>query len=258
MYEQIVERTLARRREADQGVMSLFSDLGGGGEPVFDDARVPIGEGEFDKAEKLAFEKEMLGLYVSDHPLLGVEAALARHAEATIGELREQGAAGGEARWVGGVVTGINRKYTKRGELMATFVLEDLVSAIDVWVFPRTMSEVAHLLVADAVVCVKGRLDLRDDEPKLICMDIRRPDLDSGAEALHLEVPLQALSENRVERLKQLLCEHRGSSPVYLHFGTKCIRLTSEFSVDTTNGLLAELRVLLGPSCLWNNTPRSA
>ena len=98
---------------------------------------------------RLAFEKEMLGLYLSDHPLKGVESALARHVDATIAELRE-GGRDGEMRWVGGVVTGVARKYTKRGELMATFVLEDLVSSIEVWVFPRTMTEVAHLLADDS------------------------------------------------------------------------------------------------------------
>jgi DNA polymerase-3 subunit alpha len=249
VFEQIVDRTVARRREADQGVMSLFGDLGGGGEPVFDDARMPIPEQEFAKAVRLAFEKEMLGLYLSDHPLKGVEASLARHSDATIAEVRE-GARDGEMRWVGGVVTGVVRKYTKRGELMATFVLEDLVSSIEVWVFPRTMTEVAHLLADDSIVCVKGRLDLRDEQPKLICMEIKRPELNTRDEPLHVEVPIHALTDERVESLKRLLGEHPGPSPVLLYVGAKCIRLASQWSVDTTRGLLAELRVLFGPACL--------
>ena len=88
-------------------------------------------------------------------------------------------------RWVGGVVTGLARKYTRRGELMATFVLEDLQSSIEVFVFPRTMTEMGYLLADDAVVCVKGRLDLRDDVPKLICSELKRPQLVlDGAEPL--------------------------------------------------------------------------
>jgi DNA polymerase-3 subunit alpha len=249
VFEQIVDRTVARRREADQGVMSLFGDLGGPGQPLFDDARVPIPEQEFAKTVRLAFEKEMLGLYLSDHPLKGVESALARHADATIAETRES-AREGEVRWVGGVVTSVARKYTKRGELMATFTLEDLVSAIEVWVFPRVMTEVAHLLADDAVVCVKGRLDLRDEQPKLVCMEIKRPDLDTRDQPLHVALPLHALTDERVESLKRLLSEHPGPSPVLLYVGAKCIRLASQWSVDTTRGLLAELRVLLGPSCL--------
>ncbi len=177
--DQIVDRTLARRREREQGVMSLFGDSfadgPGGGSPIFDDTRVPVPDTEFDKRQRLVFEKEMLGLYVSDHPLIGVEAALRRHAEVSVRELRDL--AEGDLRWVGGVITGLNRKYTKRGDLMATFTLEDLEAAMEVWVFPRTMTDIGHLLADDAVVCVKGRLDVRDDEPKLICMDLKRPEL---------------------------------------------------------------------------------
>ncbi len=260
VFEQIVDRTLARRREAEQGVMSLFGDLGGGGEAVFDDARVPVPDQEFDKTARLAFEKEMLGLYLSDHPLKGVGGALARHVDTTIAELRDQlqgvdagpgRLRDGEARWVGGVVTGLVRKYTKRGDLMATFTLEDLESAIEVWVFPRTMVEVGHLLADDAVVCLKGRLDLRDEQPKLICVELRKPDLNPAESApLHLALPIHALTDERVASLKRLLTDHPGPAPVLLHVGAKCIRLASEFSVDTTRGLLAELRVLLGPSCL--------
>jgi DNA polymerase-3 subunit alpha len=247
VFEQIVDRTLSRRREADQGVMSLFGELGG--EAVFDDARVPIPEREFDKATRLAFEKEMLGLYLSDHPLKGVEPALARHVDGAIADLRE-GVREGEIRCVGGVVTGLNRKYTKRGELMATFTLEDLVSAIEVWVFPRTMTEVAHLLADDAILCVKGRLDLREEQPKLICMEIKKPELNVVDEPLHVELPIHALTDERVESLKRLLSEHPGPSPVLLHVGAKSIRLASQWRVDTSRGLLAELRVLLGPTCL--------
>jgi DNA polymerase III subunit alpha len=261
VFEQIVDRTLARRREAEQWVMSLFGDLGGTGEAIFDDARVPIPDQEFDKTTRLAFEKEMLGLYLSDHPLKGLEGALSRHVDTTIVELWEQAQAGdlegggrgrdGEVRWVGGVITGLVRKYTKRGDLMATFVLEDLVSNMEVWVFPRTMTEVGYLLADDAVVCVKGRLDLREEQPKLVCMEVKRPELHAtGIDPLHLALPLHALTDDRVDSLKRLLAEHPGSSPVMLHVGAKCIRLASQFSVDTTRGLLAELRVLLGPSCL--------
>jgi DNA polymerase III subunit alpha len=273
-FEQIVERTLARRREQEQGVMSLFGDFGAPTEGGFDDARVPIDDREFDKTTRLAFEKEMLGLYISDHPLLGVEAALARHAEVTVTELRDgaansvaagmgdaagTGGFGGGAQWVGGVVTGVVRKYTRRGELMATFTLEDLTSGIEVWVFPKTMLEVGHLLVDDAVVCVKGRLDTKEETPKLICMELRRPELTvEGAETLHLDLPLQALNDERVAALKAVLGEHPGHSPVFLHVGSKCIRLSAEFNVDTTKGLLAELRVLLGEGCRWNRDARTA
>ncbi|MHB1929221.1 MAG: DNA polymerase III subunit alpha [Acidimicrobiales bacterium] len=263
VFDQIVDRTVARRREQDQGVMSLFGDLGSGdGDGGFDDARVPIPAVEFDKGQRLTFEKEMLGLYISDHPLLGLEAALGRHVDTTINDLRDEAAASGmdrgEPRWVGGVITALARKYTKRGELMATFVLEDLQSAIEVWVFPRTMTDVGHLLADDTVVCVKGRLDTRDDQPKLVCMELKRPELVAGPQPLHLQLPVHALTQDRVDKLKKVLGDHPGESPVVLHVGTKCIRLDAAWGVQASTGLLGELRVLLGPACLWNGGSASA
>ena len=259
VFEQIIDRTLARRREQELGVLSLFGDLGDQDQPVFDDARVPVPDAEFEKMQRLAFEKEMLGLYVSDHPLLGAESALRRHADTTVAELRASldappagGAAfGGELRWVGGVITSLVRKYTKKGELMATFMLEDLEAAMEVWVFPRTMIEVAHLLADDAVVCVKGRLDQRDDQPKLICMELKRPELVlDGGPPVRVNLPAAGLSDGLVDQLKVLLLNHPGNSPVYLHVGTKVLRLSDQFNVDASRGLIAELRVLLGPNGL--------
>ncbi|CAA9210655.1 MAG: DNA polymerase III alpha subunit [uncultured Acidimicrobiales bacterium] len=257
VFEQVVDRTLQQRKEADQGIMSLFGELDvtGGG---FDDTRVPIPDVEFDKKGRLAHEKEMLGLYLSDHPLLGCEGALKRATDCTIAELREQapadgadGGRGGDSRWVGGVVTGLTRKFTRKGEPMATFCLEDLQSAIQVLVFPRTMNDVGHLLVDDAVLCVKGRLDTRDDEPSMVCLEIRVPDLVlDGGPPLRVRVPAGQLSEDGVDRLKALLLEHPGESAVYLHVDTLVLRLPAGFAVDLGGSLLGELRVLFGPDCL--------
>jgi len=248
VYEQIIDRTLARRRERDAGVLSLFDDLGGGEEPSFDDARIPIPAVEFDKHQRLAFEKEMLGLYLSDHPLMGVEAALRRATDGTIAELRE--GREGETRLVGGVVTNLARKYTKKGDLMATFVLEDLQSAINAWVFPRTMLEFGSLLADDAVIVVKGRLDQRDDEVKLVVLDVRRPELGGDQSPLEVAVPMAALSDRVVEALKDVLTTHPGPRPVLLHLGSKRLRLADTFRVDTSNGLHADLRRLLGVDCI--------
>src|SRR5437763_14644964 len=191
----------------------------------------------------------MLGLYVSDHPLLGAEAKLRRQTETTVADLREAGDGGG-VKWLGGVVTALVRKYTKKGELMATFVHEDLQSAIEVWVFPRTMQEYGHLLADDAIVCVKGRIDTRDEEPKLVCMELKP--YEPGKEAAELEVvlPLYAMTDDTMDALKRLLVEHPGESQVFVRLGDKRLRLPDEFNVDASNGLCAELRVLLGADCL--------
>lgn len=248
VFEQIVDRTLTKRREEDQGVMSLFGATADT-PAIYDDVRVPIPDVEFDKMLRLAFEKEMLGLYVSDHPLLGAQTALQRHADTTVSELREL--RDGEIRTVGGVVTNFVSKYTKRGELMGTFTLEDLQSTIDVWLFPRTMQEWGALLSNDAIVCVRGRLDMREETPKFICMDIKRPELVlDGGPPVRLEIPVSQMSDSLMEKLKQLLLEHPGDSNVFLHSDGSVLLLPEEFNVNARNGLLAELRVLLGPACL--------
>src|SRR5690606_22201964 len=157
-FEQILDSTIERRRERDRGVMSLFgdwSDDAGGDSSAFDE-RLPIPEIEFDKGDKLKAEKEMLGLYVSDHPLFGVEAALKRKVEHSLAELETMD--DGAQVTVGGVITGLARKFTKKGDQMAVFVLEDLEASIEVTVFPRTLAEQGHKLEDDVIVSVKGRL----------------------------------------------------------------------------------------------------
>jgi len=250
VFEQIVDATLARRREKELGIMNLFGDMeaADGAGPIHDE-RVPIPDDEFDKSQRLAFEKEMLGLYVSDHPLMGVEGALARHTDCSINGLREL--RDGETRWVGGVVTALQRKYTKRGELMATFVLEDLEAAMEVMVFPRTMHEYGPLLDDDAIVCVKGRVDLREEPAKIICLELKRPELVADENtSLHVNLPANRVTGSLIEDLKKVLLEHTGQVPVFLHLGQKILRLPDHFNVATDNGLLAELRVLLGPNGL--------
>ncbi len=245
VFEQIVDAAVARRRERDQGVMSLFGDAGDGDNGVFDD-RVEIPEQRFDKKTKLAFEKEMLGLYVSDHPLMGAEEALSRRTDAQVDELSEL--TDGTTRMVGGVVTNLARKYTKKGDLMAVFTLEDLRSAVEVMVFPKTMTAIGHLLADDAVVLVRGKVDKRDDTPKLIALDVQPFDgVIDGAPPLRVQVRDERLDEQRLARLKALLLEFPGESRVFVHLGERhVLRLPVRYCVEVGTPLVSELRVLLG------------
>jgi DNA polymerase-3 subunit alpha len=243
VFDQIVESTLARRREHDMGVMSLFGEATDG--PAFDE-RVVVPEVEFDKKERLAHEKEMLGLYVSDHPLLGAERALRRRSDCSIAEVVELEE--GSRRTVGGVITGLQKKWTKRGDLMAVFTLEDLQGSIEVMVFPKTMASIGHLLADDAVVLLTARLDARDDTPKLIATDVElfEPMVD-GAPPLRLQVSPARLTDGVIEQLKSLLAEHPGDSEVFVHLGRRqVLRLSDDYFVSLGGGLVAELRVLLG------------
>ncbi|MFZ0251379.1 MAG: DNA polymerase III subunit alpha [Acidimicrobiales bacterium] len=254
VLESIVDRTLERRKEQDLGITSLFAafedeqaDPGWGG------VKVTIPDTEFDKAQRLAFEKEMLGLYVSDHPLMGYEAAMARHTDCTLSDMREDDTAVGDrapVRSVGGVVTELKRSYTKKGDLMARFVLEDLQAAMEVFVFPKTMAEYGALIENDAILVVRGRLDTREEEPKIVCMEVSRPILERGQENLHITLPLGVLTDAKVDGLKDVLSGHPGQSPVLLHVGAKVLQLPPEFNVDCRNGLVGELKRLLGQSAV--------
>ncbi|MBA3286623.1 MAG: DNA polymerase III subunit alpha [Acidimicrobiia bacterium] len=249
VFEHITDTTVTRRREHERGVMSLFGDWAdddaGDPTPSYDE-RLAIPPTEFEKTDKLRFEKEMLGLYVSDHPLFGVEAALRRKVAQGIGELAEldDGAQVG----IGGVVTGMTRKFTKRGDQMGVFVLEDLEATVEVTLFPRVLLEHGHKLVDDAIVAIRGRLDKRDDtRVGVICQGVEvLAGLESGpAPPLRLRLPPTALDELKIQRLKRILRDHPGDSIVMVDLGTQVLRLSDEFRVDVDRAV-GELRVAFG------------
>jgi len=244
VHEELISLTVSRRREHDMGVLSLFGDSEGG--PVFDE-RPEIPDIEFEKAQKLTFEKEMLGLYVSDHPLKGYENALARKTDSKIIELRELEDGGFVT--AGGVVTNLSKRWTRRGDLMATFDLEDLSSSIEVMVFPKSMTEHGHKLLDDSVLLVKGRLDSREDSPKLICSELETFETSSAdlGQSIQVALPLEKVNEHTISEIKQLLSNYPGDVNVFFRLGDRqLLRLTDDFSVDPSNGLIAELRILLG------------
>jgi DNA polymerase-3 subunit alpha len=243
VFEQIVDQTVARRKEHDMGVMSLFGDTVDG--PSFDErARIP--DVEFDKKERLAFEKEMLGLYVSDHPLLGAEKMLRRKSESSIAELEDL--EDGTRRTVGGVITSLVRKWTRKGDLMAVFTLEDLQGSIEVMVFPKTMAAIGHLLAEDAVVLVGARLDRRDDTPKLIATDLELFEpMAEGPPPLRLHLNPLRVDDAMVNRLKELFGDFPGDSEVHILLGERqVLHLSDDFLVSLHGGLVGELRALLG------------
>jgi DNA polymerase-3 subunit alpha len=247
-FEQIIDVTIERRRERDRGVMSLFGDWDEGASATAGfDERCPIPDIEFDKGDRLRAEKEMLGLYVSDHPLFGVETALKRKVDNSIAELDDLD--DGAQVLVGGVVTGLARKFTKRGDQMAVFVLEDLEAAIEVTVFPRMLQEQGHKLEDDTIVAVKGRLDKRDESRfGLIAQDIQvlAGLAENAAASLRLALPSHALDELRIQRLKRILRDHPGDSVVLIELGRgKVLRLSDEFRVDIDRAV-GELRMAFG------------
>jgi DNA polymerase-3 subunit alpha len=242
VYEQIIDLSVQRRREHDMGVMSLFGDLDDG--PSFDE-RPSIPDVEFEKMPKLANEKEMLGLYISGHPLLGFEKHIARKVDCSVAGLSET--PDGAIVKVGGVITNLQRKWTRKGDLMAVFDLEDLEGSVEVMVFPRTMQEHGPKLVDDAIVLVRGRTE-NDDLPKLFAQDIEIVEDLSDNSPVRVKIPIEHQLPGRIADLKSILAAHPGESPVELHLSERqVLRLPDDYAVNNANGVIAELRVLLGP-----------
>jgi DNA polymerase-3 subunit alpha len=243
----LLDATVSRRRAEDMGQYSLF----GGLESAVEEAPIAFSSEDWDKKVRLGFEKEMLGLYVSDHPLLGIEGALARLCTTTIPGLWEQE---DKARvTIGGIVGAVTTRYTKSGEPMHFFSFEDLQGSTEVVCFPRTVAEYGPLVREDAVLLVTGRVDHRGDEVKFIAQELREPSI-SDEQTVSLRVPATRLSRGMVDRLKAALGNHPGDAPVYLHMTSdgseKVIRLGDEHRVEPRSALYAELRELLGPTAV--------
>ena len=249
--EQIVDQISNRRKEADMGIQTLFGELDANTDGF--DEKIEIPDAEVDQKTMLAWEKEMLGLYVSSHPLYGVEASLRQATDCSIADAPNQPQRddGKDAfLTLGGVVSNLQRKFTRAGDAMAVFELEDLQSSIEVTVFPRTMSEHGHQLDDDAVLLVGGRIDNRDDEPKFLANRLTYFEPKSGPSELRLTIPSHQVSDKLVTDLKTLLSEHPGDTAVFLHLGKQTVRLPDNFRVNPANGLAGELRVLLGPEAV--------
>jgi DNA polymerase-3 subunit alpha len=194
----------------------------------------------------------MLGLYVSDHPLLGLGGALAAavtHSILDLWDVVDQSQV-----TAGGIVTGLTRRYTKNGEPMLFFRLEDMEAGIEVACFPKLVAEAGPLIREDAVITVSGRLDHRGDSVKLVAAQVREL---RAIPAVRIVVDSVALSQQAIERLKGVLSNHPGPTEVHLHISTDTagriptvVRLGDDYRVETTGSLLAEIRELFGPRAL--------
>ena len=268
-FEGIVESAMARKRDQSQGAMSLFEESP---EAAGDaDLAVAIPDLEYGRKEKLAAEREMLGLYVSDHPLFGLERLLQELSTGSIpsvlaaapggaggGGLGGSGGHGGpppKTVSLAGIFTGKQKKFTKKGEPYVTGALEDLEGGVEVMIFPAVFSACAELLEEDAVLCIRGRLD-SSDTPKLIATEVTAPDVSEATGApVVLEVAPQQCTPEVVTELQRLLADHRGVVPVHLrlrgqHGRATTMRLPDHLCVTRSTGLYAELKRVLGPDAV--------
>ncbi|MDI9628738.1 MAG: DNA polymerase III subunit alpha [Acidobacteriota bacterium] len=256
IYENAVDQVVEIKRNEEHGQDSLLGGFGlEPGQAAGNHEPIPEVD-DWDKRTRLAFEREMLGLYVSDHPLNGLEHVLSAERTTTIAGLSERGeGAGGSTQLICGLITQVQRRQTKQGNIWASVVVEDLDAAINVSVFPRVYEQVANELLPDSVVRVKGRVNVRDEVVELHADTVTSLDVSSNdARPVVIQLKAARCTPGVVERLRTVLSAHPGGTEVRLKLlsaeRTTTFQLADELRVQPSQPLIADLKALLGPSCL--------
>ncbi|MGH3745571.1 MAG: OB-fold nucleic acid binding domain-containing protein, partial [Mycobacteriales bacterium] len=264
VHAEAIDACIGVKKAEAVGQYDLFAGFGDDDGDGGDGGRTPeetvlpplsIGADEWDKTLKLAYEREMLGLYVSDHPLAGLEHVLAGASDHGVVALSSDAVAEGALVTVGGLLTNVQRRVTKQGAPWASATLEDLDGGVEVFFFPNTYATLATQVAEDAVVLVRGRVDRREEATRLIAMDLSVPDLSSGGARGPLAVAVASArcTPPLVARLKDVLGAHPGTTDVHLHLTngsrTTVLRLDDGLRVAASPSLMADLKELLGPSC---------
>ncbi|MDY5585421.1 MAG: DNA polymerase III subunit alpha [Arcanobacterium sp.] len=252
IYEEAIDAVIPLKKNEAAGQFDLFGDLGGEVSGGFDVTVPDIAE--WDKKQKLSFERDMVGLYISDHPLSGLERFFGQSDYTPIVSLvgdSENLTDGAEVVVAGLVSQVIHKTSRKNGQAWATVVLEDLTGSMEVNFFPNTFKDVYNLLEADNMVVIQGRISIRDGQVQLSGRDVKIPTI-----TLDNDLPLQIqLDERRctpalTADLARVLREYPGSSEVRLHLigkeKTTILELGPTFRVSPGQSLYSDLKVLLG------------
>jgi DNA polymerase-3 subunit alpha len=255
IHEQAVDQYVDIKRNEAIGQDSLFGGLDDDSSGFGVAIAIPD-LAEWDKQTLLAHERDMLGLYVSDHPLLGLEHVLSSVADCTIGGLlADEERPDGSTVTICGLITSVQRKITKRGDPWAMVTVEDLEGAIEVLLFPSAYLLASPLLQEDAVVTVKGRLSRSKEQLELHGLEVSAPDVsDVSTRALEIALPSTRCTPPVIDQLKEVLRTHPGMTEVRLLLrgreATKVLRLDDRLRVTASPSLMADLKQVLGPGCV--------
>ncbi|GIG23147.1 DNA-directed DNA polymerase [Cellulomonas chitinilytica] len=256
VHEQAVDSVIGVKRKEAEGQFDLFADLMGGDDdgPGF---AVTIPDlPDWDKKQRLAFEREMLGLYVSDHPLSGIEHVLAAAADVSIATLlADEARPDGSTVVIAGLVTSLQRKMSKQGNPWAAVTIEDMEGSVEIMFFGETYLAYSTVLAEDAVVVVRGRVRRRDETMQLQAMEVSLPDVSQAADApVVVSMAVARCTPPVVERLREVLSTHPGVTEVHLRLTSPgratVMRLGDGLRVGRSPSLFGDLKALLGPSCL--------
>ncbi|HEX5384827.1 MAG TPA: DNA polymerase III subunit alpha, partial [Propionibacteriaceae bacterium] len=252
IYEAAVDAVLDLKRNEANGQDDLFGELAET-DPVLTGSVPDLPD--WDKRTKLAFEREMLGLYVSDHPLQGLEHILAAERDIGIGELLSDDGPRESTVTIAGMITNITRKTTRRGDIWAVITIEDLEASIEVLLFPRAYEMVSTVLATDTVVKIKGKVKVEDDVVSLNASELSLPDITHAPSGpVVISLPATRCTPQVVQQLRDVLASHPGLTEVRLRLRsadkTTVMKLDERLRVTPSAPLMADLKALLGPSCL--------
>ena len=262
IHEDAVDAVISTKKAADKGQFDLFAgfgDSGGDSGGVDNFFAVQVPDEEWERKHELALEREMLGLYVSGHPLDGYEEAIAAQTDTELttilgGELKH-----GAEVVIGGIISSVDRRFSKKdGSPWAIVTVEDHNGAsVELLVFNKLYALVSPQLVADNIILAKAHISIRDDRMSLFCDDLKTPDLGPGNGAglpLRLTMRTDQCTMPTIAKLKQVLVANSGDSDVYLKLvdgdESTLMILGDHLRVTRSASLMGDLKAAMGPGIL--------
>ncbi len=252
VHEDAVESAVSLKRNEANGQVDLFAGMF-----EFDEVHEGVPDRpEWAKRDKLAFEREMLGLYVSDHPLAGLELQLAKHASTSIADLiASESTQDGDTVTIAGLVTSVQHRTAKNsGNQYGMIQVEDFGGEMTVMFMGKAYQEFSPALTGDSIVVIRGRVSMRDDGMNLHAFNLFTPDLGQslGSGPLVISLPDQRATTDTVKALNDVLIRHAGQNEVRLRLikGQTARVFEVPYPVSVSADLYGELKGLLGPNCL--------
>ncbi|MDO8603358.1 MAG: DNA polymerase III subunit alpha [Candidatus Omnitrophota bacterium] len=244
MLAEAMDAASSAHKESASGQMTLFTETSSS-------RHVPDMK-EWPESQLLNFEKEIIGFYITGHPLAKYEKILKEYSTATSAGLKSL--EDGQKIWFGGIVNKIKNTVTKRtGEKMAIMMMEDMEGSVEALVFPNAYKNISKYIVLNAAIFINGRLNLKEDRPKIIVEEIM-PITDARkkfTQVVSIDFLSQGMDEELFERLRGVFTRYQGDTPVYLNFATKTngsyrMLVDRKLFVSPTNELASELETLIG------------
>ena len=259
IQEDAVDSVLSTKKAADKGQFDLFASFGG--EDGADNAAfaIEVPDDEWDRKHKLALEREMLGLYVSGHPLDGFEDAIDAQTDTQLTTILSGEMRNGAEVTIGGLISSVDRRYSKKdGSPWAIVTLEDHHGAqVDVLLFNKVYALVAPQIVEDNIILVKAHVSIRDERMSLFGDDVKVPELGPGNGAglpLRLTMRTDQCTEENIAKLKHVLVNNPGDSDVYLNLVngdySQMMVLGDHLRVNRSASLMGDLKATLGAGIL--------